>query len=254
MRDLGFIQIKFNELISAVKLAASSSSNDDLGAIKVNTANTKNVLDSILTELKEENQLSETIWYDRTDVTKFYIRKNSINQDTGVITISFQNIDGSSASPIIANLVQATSINDIEIISTLYDVIVSGTGYSIGDTVEELKLINTTTSVISYIYYNKNTNNSINPSFSSLQLQGKYITPNHLELLSSVTSTLPANTYKSISMMVMEGSCNIGIEGVFINNFPTNYSEVWGNGTTLLNKAITISTNTNSRVVINTIK
>ena len=211
-------------------------------------------LDNILTELKGDKFLTETIWYDKTDITKFYIRKTSLNQDTGVITISFLNIDGTTASPIVTNLVSAVTNRAIEIISTEYDVISNGTGYSIGDQVEELKLVNTADNTITILYYNKTLGTTISPIFSSLQLLGKYVTPSHVELLSSLSSTLPANIYKSISMVVMDGSCNITVDGVLINNFPTNYSEVWGNGISILNKVITISTNATSRVIINLIK
>lgn len=250
MRDLGFIQIKFNELIQATKSISGASA--QATALKQDAQ--KQVLDDILLELKDDKFLTETIWYDKTDLTKFYIRKTSLNQDTGVITVSFLNIDGTTASPIVTNLVSAVTNCAIEIVTTEYDVIMNGTGYSIGDQIEELKLVNTADNTITTLYYNKTLGTTISPIFSSLQLLGKYITPSHVELLSSLSSTLPANIYKSISMVVMDGSCNITVDGVLINNFPTNYSEVWGNGISILNKVITISTNATSRVIINLIK
>jgi len=142
----------------------------------------------------------------------------------------------------------------IEIVSTLYDVITSGVGYSIGNTVEELKLVNTATAAVSFIYYNKTTNATITPTFSHLQLKDRFSTPSHIELLSSATATLPANTYKFVSLIVLEGSANLTVDGFTINNFPAVYTETWGNGVSILNKSITITTNLTSRVVINLIK
>ena len=73
---------------------------------------TKAVLDNILLELKDDVNASETIWYDRITPTLFYIRRNSINQDTGVVSVIFYNVAGTIVTPIIANLVQAISNSD----------------------------------------------------------------------------------------------------------------------------------------------
>lgn len=87
-----------------------------------------------------------------------------------------------------------------------------------------------------------------------LQVTPSAVTPSHLELLSSGSKTLAANIYKSISLIVMTGSINIDIDGVLINNYSTNYTETWGNGISLINKSITITTNISSRVIINLTK
>ena len=244
MAQFDILLLKIKELIQVTRAGGGGTTAND----------SKLVLDNILLELRNDKFLTETVWYDKTDTTKFYIRKTTVSQDTGTIVISFLNVDGTTASPTTSNLVQSITNGDIEIVSTEYDVITNGTGYSIGDQVEELKLVNTANNTVITIYYNKTLGTTITPTFSSLQLLGKYATPSHIELLSSLSSTLPANTYKSVSMVVMDGSCNITIDGVLISNFPTNYSEVWGNGISTINKAITISTNTTSRVIINLIK
>ena len=253
MEQFDLLLLKIKELIRVTRNNSGGGSNPDTSAIKTNTGNTNLILDNILVELRDDRFLTETIWYDKTDITKFYIRKTTLNQDSSSITISFLNIDGTDANPIISNLVSTVTNHNIEIVSTEYDVITGGNGYSIGDQVEELKLVDTSNNTVTSIFYNKTLGTTIVPVFSHLTLSGKYITPSHVELLTG-TVTLPFNTYRSVSLMVMDGSCNITLDGITINNFPTNYSEVWGNGNALLNRSISITANANSRIVINTIK
>lgn len=245
MAQFDLLLLKIKELIQVTK---SSGSGNTVAA------DSKVVLDNILLELKDDKFLTETIWYDKTDITKFYIRKTTVNQDTGVIVISFVNVDGSTAFPTTSNLVSAVTSKDIEIISTQYDVITNGTGYVIGDTIEELKLVNTLDFTIVSLYYNKSLNTTITPVFSHLQLKDKYNTPSHVELLSSASVTLAPNLYKNVSLIVLEGSVNITVDGTTINNFPTSYTEVWGNGISIINKSITLTTNITSRVIINLMK
>ena len=80
------------------------------------------------------------------------------------------------------------------------------------------------------------------------------VIPSHIELLSNTSQTLLENIYKSISLIVMSGTINIDVDGVVINNFPTNYTETWGNGVGFITKPITITANASTRVVINLTK
>jgi hypothetical protein len=151
-------------------------------------------------------------------------------------------------------LIQVITNSDIEIVTTTYDVITSGTGYSIGDTVVENTLINTTTNTTSFIYTNKTVNNnSITPVFSHLQIKGKFTTPSHVELINA-TSTLAGNTYKFISFIILDGTASLTVDGITISNLPTNYVETWDAGSSIINKTISITSNLNSRVIINLMK
>jgi hypothetical protein len=69
---------------------------------------------AILAELKDDKQISETVWYDRLNPSLFYIRVRELNQDQGTLSVpTFTNVDGTAANPVIANLVQANSSSDL---------------------------------------------------------------------------------------------------------------------------------------------
>jgi hypothetical protein len=78
------------------------------GATAAEQAVQTTALTNILAELRDDRQMAETVWYDRTNPAQFYIRRLTVDEDTGLPTISFTNIDGTTATPTIANLVQSS--------------------------------------------------------------------------------------------------------------------------------------------------
>jgi hypothetical protein len=121
----------------------------------------KSTLDNILLELRDDRQITETVWYDRITPTLFYIRRSTVDQDTGTISISFQNIDASPATPIVANLVQTASTTDIETIPFNYRASVDGAGYLIGDRIQELQIINASGTVLATAWFNRTDGNNL---------------------------------------------------------------------------------------------
>lgn len=81
----------------------------------------------------------------------------------------------------------------------------------------------------------------------------KYNTPGIIEVDHENTFTLAANTYHSVSINVIQGTASIGIDWTTVNNLQAWYT---ANYTTdlHLSKAITITADENSRVVLTYVK
>jgi hypothetical protein len=164
---------------------------------------TKSVLDNILLELKDDINATETIWYDKITPTLFYVRRSSTNQDTGVITVSFYDVAGVIATPIVANLIQATSGIDYEFNTIERKAVIAGLGYSINDRIQELQIINMTNgTLVDTIWINKTTNLPIAaPIFSDLIIDDTYANAANQIAQITATNTLlkPADTLNKVS-------------------------------------------------------
>jgi hypothetical protein len=136
-------------------------------------------LNSILAELQNDTAFSETVWYDANATTDFYIRVATVNEQTGVKTITFQHIDGTAANVTGLTLVQAISNSDFEFNSVVYKANIAGTGYSIGDRIQKLQIINMITATLVNTIWNNETTGAIlgtPPTFSNLVIDDTYAT------------------------------------------------------------------------------
>jgi hypothetical protein len=146
-----------------------TTGNTSLASLDTKATTTNTTLNDILLELRDDKNFSETIWYDK-NTTVFFVRRLELNMDTGVYTLAWQNPDGTTASPTIANLVQASNVKDIEIVTNKYTANTAGTGYAVSDLIEENRLINTADNTVTTIWYNKTQNTTIAtaPTFTHL--------------------------------------------------------------------------------------
>ena len=136
---------------------------------KLTTVNTN--LINILAEMRDDRQIAETVWYDRVTPTLFYVRRATVDEDTGLVTISFQDVSGATATPVIANLVQASASGDVDPIEQSYIATAAGTGYATGDLIEQLQLIGSDGTVKATVWFNRSQNTVITaPSFGNLQV------------------------------------------------------------------------------------
>ena len=60
---------------------------------------------NVVNAIKATLNVDETIWYDTTNTSLIYIRKDIINEGTGATTIQWTLPDGTSATPTVTNLV-----------------------------------------------------------------------------------------------------------------------------------------------------
>ncbi|MCJ2102472.1 hypothetical protein [Methylobacterium sp. E-046] len=88
-----------------------------------------------------------------TDGASFYVRRETANEGTGVITVTFTDMAGNAASPVVANLVPAASGNTRVVETALFDVTTGGTGTSVGDIVARVIVYDTRTNTIAAAYW-----------------------------------------------------------------------------------------------------
>ncbi|MEH1821522.1 MAG: hypothetical protein V7L31_20985 [Nostoc sp.] len=86
-------------------------------------------LQQVRDAIKAQLDIASTIWTDNSGV--FYVRRDVVNEGTGTITVAFTDPSGSTATPSAGLRPLATT--DKDTITDFYDVLTSGTGYSVGD-------------------------------------------------------------------------------------------------------------------------
>ena len=130
----------------------------------------------VLAELQKQAEFSETVWVDATGT--FFIRRVVYSENLETYTVSYTLADGSAYSPT-APIEPASAGTDREIVQTSYTVIVAGTGYSIGDIVQQLNIFDVQSDTLqSTIWYNQTTDAIITPAptITDLQPEGSLTT------------------------------------------------------------------------------
>ena len=152
-------QVISNNILTAI--------NNSLNVIEANSSSSTNI-----------KEFEQDIFYDKTNVTKFYKIRDIYDSTTTLFTTSILNIDGTvpGVLPLISNLVQVLSSIDYEFNTIERKAIVAGTGYSINDRIQELQIINMSAgTLINTIWVNKTTSLLIAaPIFSHLVIDDSY--------------------------------------------------------------------------------
>ena len=91
-------------------------------------------LQSILAAVQATINLSGTVWFDSTVVPPvYYVRRESINEETGIVSIGWETPAGGIATPTIANLVSVSNAKNIANSTQTFTATGTGTGYAVGD-------------------------------------------------------------------------------------------------------------------------
>ncbi|BBD69543.1 hypothetical protein NIES4072_31240 [Nostoc commune NIES-4072] len=118
-----------------------------------NGAATDLTLQQVKAALLAQINLASTVWTDNSGA--FYVRRDLINEGTGAITVTFTDPSGNSATPG-AGLRPLASV-DKDTITDFYDVITGGTGYSVGDLLSRIAVLdvnNTNSPSATFIWLN----------------------------------------------------------------------------------------------------
>ncbi|WP_375491143.1 hypothetical protein [uncultured Nostoc sp.] len=100
-------------------------------------AATDTTLQQVRDAIKATIDLATSIWTDNSG--SFYVRRDSVNEGTGSITVSFTDPTGNAATP--GAGLRPLSTTDKDTITDFYDVLTSGTGYSVGDLLARVAIL-----------------------------------------------------------------------------------------------------------------
>lgn len=116
----------------------------------------------VLAELQKQAEFSETVWVDATGT--FFIRRVVYSENLETYTVEYTLADGSTYSPT-APIEPASAGTDRELVVTSYTVVTSGTGYTIGDIVQQINIFNVQSDTLeTTIWYNQTTDLTISPA------------------------------------------------------------------------------------------
>lgn len=119
----------------------------DLTALQatLNTTATEATLTSVLNAITAQIDLSNTLWTD--DSGAYYVRRDTINE--GTYTVFFTDPSGTTVTP--GPGLRPIAATDKELEQAIFDATGSGTGYTAGDMLARLSIIDTNTSPISIV-------------------------------------------------------------------------------------------------------
>jgi len=144
---------------------------------------------AILAELEKQSVFSESIWIDATGT--FFIRRTVYSESLETYTYEYTLADGTPYVPT-APIEPASSGTDREIVQTSYTVTTSGTGYTIGDIVQQINIFDVGTNTLqSTIWYNQTTDATISPAPNIAHLQPE----GSVQSIASATGTQADTAY-----------------------------------------------------------
>lgn len=109
-------------------------------------------LQQVRDAIKAQIDIASTIWTDNSG--NFYVKRDLVNEGTGAITVSFTDSLGNAVTP--GAGLRPLASADKDAITDYYDVLTSATGYSIGDLLARVAVldINSGTPSVTVIWLN----------------------------------------------------------------------------------------------------
>ncbi len=94
---------------------------------------------AIKAAIQAQLDLATSVW---TDGTNFYVRRDTLNEGTGAIAVTFTNPDGSAAAVSASGLKPVASDNALTLQQAQFDVTQVGTGMAVGDVLARIVVVN----------------------------------------------------------------------------------------------------------------
>ena len=133
--------------ISASSLPLPTGAATDTTLQSINTS-----VQAVTSAINASVQISGTVWFDPTTSTPTYYVRREKDTSGGTVTISWENLDGTSATPTVANLQSVSNSKDIANSTIVYTGTASGTGYSSGDVLVHAFGVDSRTAPVSIAY------------------------------------------------------------------------------------------------------
>jgi hypothetical protein len=123
----------------AATAAAQTTGNNALASIdaKLTGAATEATLAQVRDSIRAQIDIASTIWTDNSGA--FYVRRDSVDQGTGTVTVVWTAPDGTTATP--GAGLRPLSTLDRDVTQALFDATSGGTGYSPGDLLARVLII-----------------------------------------------------------------------------------------------------------------
>jgi hypothetical protein len=174
------------------------------GIVTANIGTTGNLatdatLQQVLDAVKAQIDISSTIWTDNSGV--YYVRKDIVNESTGTITVSFTDPSGNVATP--GTGLKPLASSEASVITDFYNAIASGTGYSTGDLLARVAILNSNISPPSATFFWLNFSTGLvlssNPSTANIQLSNSNVSIDNI----TGTISLPTGAAKDSSIQAL---------------------------------------------------
>lgn len=139
-------------------------------------AATEVTLQQVRDAIKAQIDLSTSIWTDNTGT--YYVRRDLVNEGTGVITIAWTLVDGTTSSGP-GTGAKPLANADKKVTQELFEAIATATGYTSGDLLARLLVLdsNLSSPTVTTIWYNLSTNATISaPSYANITRANEIIT------------------------------------------------------------------------------
>jgi hypothetical protein len=122
-------------------------------------ASTEATLVQVRDAIRAQIDIASSVWTDNSGA--YYVRRDLVDQDTGTITVSFTDPSGTTATP--GAGLRPLSTVDRDVTQTEFDATASGTGYSSGDLLARVLVVdaNATPAVVTALWVNLTTGAAI---------------------------------------------------------------------------------------------
>lgn len=156
-----------------------------------NNAATETTLQQVRDAIKAQIAIASTVFTDNSGA--FYIRRDLINEGTGAITITFTDPSGNAATP--GSGLRPMAAPDKDVLTDFYDVLTNGTGYSVGDLLSRVTILdlNSGTASATFIWLNLTTGTILSsaPTSSNIERANENIGARQIGNWAVAVNTLP---------------------------------------------------------------